>query len=66
MTAVPSRHANGEVRRGRMSLSAAFGFAIGGLLVIAVGAVLVVSLWGAGTNTRALLSAPSTTPVRIA
>ena len=51
-----SRGMNGEARRGRMSLSVAFGLAIGGLLVVAVGAVLAVSLWGASANTRSLLS----------
>ncbi|MEZ5668816.1 MAG: adenylate/guanylate cyclase domain-containing protein [Alphaproteobacteria bacterium] len=47
---------NGEARRGRIPLNVALGLSIGGLLLLTLGAVLAVTLWGAGANTRALLS----------
>jgi adenylate cyclase len=45
-----------ERRRRRIPLALALGLIIGGMMLIAIGTVLAVSLYGAGANTRALLS----------
>jgi adenylate cyclase len=43
-------------RRRRIPLALALGLIIGGMMLVAIGTVLGVSLYGAGANTRALLS----------
>lgn len=45
-----------ERRPGKLPLALVLGFTIGGLMVLMVGTLLAVTLYGAGENTRSLLS----------
>lgn len=52
----PAPPAASERRRRRLPLALALGLSIGGLMLLVVGVLLAITLYGAGANTQSLLS----------